>query len=335
MRALVLPAYGPASTLTLRTHPDPTPAAGQIAIRMAGASINPIDWKQMSGAAARWIPLELPAVLGRDVSGTVIAVGAGVADFAVGARVMGRVRGGAFAEVAVGAAGGFVGVPAGLELADAAALPLALLTGAQLVEEAIDARAGETVLVTGATGSVGRAAVFAAKGRGAKVWAGVRGKYVAAARGLGVEGVVALDEAGAGAAAALPELDGIADTVGGETGGGLVAKLPPPPPPPPPPARPRGGGAGGGGGGGEGEADRGEVDLHARRRPAARGAGPGGRRRCAGHPDRPPLPARRGRGSDGVRPEGGRGEGAAAGVKGWSVSVRRARATDVEDSIAD
>ena len=225
MRALVLPAYGPASTLTLRTHPDPTPAAGQIAIRMAGASINPIDWKQMSGAAARWIPLELPAVLGRDVSGTVIAVGAGVADFAVGARVMGRVRGGAFAEVAVGAAGGFVGVPAGLELADAAALPLVLLTGAQLVEEAVDARAGETVLVTGATGSVGRAAVFAAKGRGAKVWAGVRGKYVAAARGLGVEGVVALDEAGAGAAAALPELDGIADTVGGETGGGLVARL--------------------------------------------------------------------------------------------------------------
>jgi NADPH:quinone reductase-like Zn-dependent oxidoreductase len=223
MRALVLPAYGPASTLTVGTLPDPTAGPGEIALRMAGASINPIDWKQMSGAAARWIPLELPAVLGRDVSGTVVAVGSGVKELVVGARVMGRVRGGAFAEIAVGPAAGFVAAPAGLDLADAAALPLVLLTGAQLAEEAIDARAGESVLVTGATGNVGRVAVFAAKGRGAKVWAGVREKYVAAARELGVAGVVILDDAAA--VAALPELDAIADTVGGETGGRLVAKL--------------------------------------------------------------------------------------------------------------
>jgi NADPH:quinone reductase-like Zn-dependent oxidoreductase len=223
MRAVTLPAYGPASSLTLASAPDPTPGPGEIAIRMAGASINPIDWKQMTGAAARWIPLKLPAVLGRDASGTVVAVGAGVTGFAPGARVLGRVPGRAHAEIVVGPAAGFAAAPANLDLADAGALPLVLLTGAQLAEEAVDARAGERILVTGATGSVGRVAVFAAKARGAVVYAGVRAKRAAAAAALGADAVVALDDDAA--IAALPALDGIADTVGGETTQKLLGKL--------------------------------------------------------------------------------------------------------------
>ena len=57
---------------------------------MAGASISPVDWKMRSGAA-RKMPMELPAILGRDVSGTVVAVGPGVTTFSVGARLMGNV----------------------------------------------------------------------------------------------------------------------------------------------------------------------------------------------------------------------------------------------------
>ena len=53
MRAVVLPEYGPPSALQLQTVPDPKPAADQIAVRVAGASINPIDWKQRSGALPR------------------------------------------------------------------------------------------------------------------------------------------------------------------------------------------------------------------------------------------------------------------------------------------
>ena len=225
MRAVVLPEYGPASALELRTLPDPTPGPGAIAVRMAGASVNPVDWKQRSGALAAFMPLALPAVLGRDVSGTVTALGPGVTAFAIGDRVLGRVPGGGYAEIVVAPLPSWARLPAGCNLADAGALPLVLLTGAQLVEEAVDARAGQTILVTGATGSVGRAAVFAARARGAKVWAGVRAKHAAAARSLGADGVVALDDAAD--VARLPVLDGIANTIPGDAVQPLYARLKP------------------------------------------------------------------------------------------------------------
>jgi NADPH:quinone reductase-like Zn-dependent oxidoreductase len=227
MRAIVVPAYGPASVLELRTLPDPTPGPGEVAIRMAGASLNPVDWKQRSGALRDWMPLQFPAVPGRDVSGTVVSVGPGVtgAHLAPGARVLAWIADGAYAEIVLAPAAACVPVPATLELADASALPLVLLTGVQLAEEAVDARAGDVVLVTGATGSVGRVAVFAAKARGAKVIAGVRGKHAAAAAKLGADSVVALDDDAS--LATLPTLDAIADTVGGETALKLLGKLKP------------------------------------------------------------------------------------------------------------
>ena len=223
MRAIVLQHYGPPSVLTLTTVPDPKPKPGEIAVRMSGASINPIDFKQRSGAAKAWFPLDFPAILGRDASGTVVAVGAGVTEFEPGARVLGPVTGGTYAEIVVGPAGGWALAPKNLDLTEAGALPLVLLTGAQLVEEAVDARAGETILVTGATGSVGRVAVFVAKARGAKVYAGVRGSQKAEAEKLRVAGVVAIDDDAE--IEKLPVLDGIADTVNGPTIHKLLAKV--------------------------------------------------------------------------------------------------------------
>jgi NADPH:quinone reductase-like Zn-dependent oxidoreductase len=223
MRAIVLPEYGPPSVLQVQTVPDPTPGPNEIAVRVAGASVNPIDWKQRSGVVRQFFPLKLPAVLGRDAAGTVVALGPGAGTFAIGDRVLGRVPRGGHAEIAVGPVDGWARVPAGMDLADAGALPLVLLTGAQLAEEAVDARAGETVLVTGATGSVGRVAVFAARQRGAKVWAGVRGKYREDAAKLGVDGVVALEDDAE--IAGLPALDGIANTVVGDAVQKLIGKL--------------------------------------------------------------------------------------------------------------
>src|SRR4051812_30126674 len=104
MRAVVLENYGPPSALALVTVPDRKPEPGEIAVRMAGASINPIDFKQRSGVAKAWFPLKFPAILGRDASGTVIAVGAGVTGFEPGARVLGRVPSAAYAEIVVGPA---------------------------------------------------------------------------------------------------------------------------------------------------------------------------------------------------------------------------------------
>lgn len=228
MRAVVLHEYGPPSALTVETVPDPVPVAGEIAVRMAGASVNPVDWKQRSGAAKAFMPLRFPAILGRDASGTVIAVGPGVADpaLAVGARVLGRpANGGGYAEIVVAPVDAWAPLPPKLDLADAGALPLVLLTGAELAEKAMDVRAGQTVLITGATGSVGRVAVYCAKERGARVLAGVRRKHAAAAALLGADGVVALDDPAA--LAALPTLDAIGDTVGGDTIQALLGKVKP------------------------------------------------------------------------------------------------------------
>jgi NADPH:quinone reductase-like Zn-dependent oxidoreductase len=120
---------------------------------------------------------------------------------------------GAYGERVVAKEEAWAVVPENLDLVDAAAIPLVALTGAELVDEGVRPRAGDTVLVTGALGSVGRVAVFVAKRGGVKVWAGVRGAQKDAASALGVDGVVALEDDVD--CRRLPTLDGIADTVGG------------------------------------------------------------------------------------------------------------------------
>ena len=97
------------------------------------------------------------------------------------------------------------------------------LTGDQLVRLAPRAQSGQTVLVTGALGSVGRAAVHAAKKLGVKVIAGVRARQLAEARTLGVSDTVAIDDDAA--IAELAPVDGVADTVGGETAAKLFGKV--------------------------------------------------------------------------------------------------------------
>jgi NADPH:quinone reductase-like Zn-dependent oxidoreductase len=214
MKAIVLTEYGDVDKLQLRDVPEPRVGPGEIKVRVAGASINPVDWKLRTGALKQMMPLELPAILGKDASGQVLEIGSGVSGFEVGARVMGNV-GAAYAEVVVAKAEGWARVPSKLDLVDAAAIPLVSLTGAQLLEQAVNPRTGQTVLVTGAVGGVGRVAVFSAKSRGVKVWAGVRRNQRDEAAKLGVDGIVALDDDRE--LDTLPPLDGIADTVGGET----------------------------------------------------------------------------------------------------------------------
>jgi NADPH:quinone reductase-like Zn-dependent oxidoreductase len=224
MKAVLLTAYGDADTLEFRDMAEPSAGPNELKVRMAGASINPIDWKIRSGGLKAWIPLDLPFILGKDAAGTVVEVGPGVKGFERGERVMGFVEHG-YAEFVVAATDAWAKVPAELDLTDAGALPLVTLTGSQLVEEGLKPRAGDVVLVTGALGGVGRAAVFAAKALGASVWAGVRRRQTADAFKLGTEGIVALDDDTE--LAALPPLDSIADTVGGEVIQKLLARLKP------------------------------------------------------------------------------------------------------------
>jgi NADPH:quinone reductase-like Zn-dependent oxidoreductase len=223
MKAALLLGYGGVDQLEVREVPEPTTGSGQIKIRVVGASINPIDWKLRQGATRPGMKLELPAILGRDAAGEVVELGPGVTRFRVGTRVTGLVMGG-YAERVVAKEEAWAEVPEGLDLVDAAAIPLVSLTGAQLVEEGVRPKAGDTVLVTGAMGSVGRGAVFVAKNLGVRVWAGVRSvQKEAAAAALGVAGVVALDDEAD--CRRLPALDGIADTVGGATTERVLAKV--------------------------------------------------------------------------------------------------------------
>ena len=188
MKAIVLKEYGDPNKLALQEIGEPKPGPGEIKVKVAAAGLNPIDWKLRSGVLKAFMPIEFPSVLGRDVSGEVVELGSGVTQFKVGDKVMGMVQHG-YAEFVTAPASGFTAVPPGLDLTDAAAIPVVALTGTQLIEETANVQSGQTVLVTGAFGGVGRFAIYAAKARGAKVIAGVRTKQLAEAQKLGASSV--------------------------------------------------------------------------------------------------------------------------------------------------
>lgn len=136
IRAVHVHEYGSPDVLTLETVPEPIPGPAEVLIRVAGAAINPVDVKARAGVFGEFLPLTFPAQLGGDVSGTIEAVGSGVSGLAVGDRVMGMLNtfeNGAYAEKVIAPAATLVRVPGGLELADAAAIPMTALTGTQLI----------------------------------------------------------------------------------------------------------------------------------------------------------------------------------------------------------
>jgi NADPH:quinone reductase-like Zn-dependent oxidoreductase len=225
MKAVVLHEYGGPEKLKLEDNvPEPQVSGDTVLVAAAAASVNPIDWKVRSGARQKDFPQTFPTILGRDVSGVVRAVGANVKHFKPGDRVL-ALSNKTYAELVAVSDSDLTHLPDGLDLVDAAAIPLISLTGEQLVRLASKVQKGQTVLVTGALGCVGRAAVHAAKKVGAQVIAGVRKKSLKDAESLGVAGVVAIDDDDA--IASLSPVDAIADTVGGEVAAKLFKKVKP------------------------------------------------------------------------------------------------------------
>src|SRR5271165_6464956 len=225
MRAVRIYEYGGPEKLKFEDRvPDPVMQSGSVLIETAAASVNPIDWKIRSGARQKDFPLELPAILGRDVSGVVRAVGSSVRNFKAGERVL-ALSNATYAELVAVDNSIVTHLPDGVELVDAAAIPLIALTGDQLVRHATTVCSGQTIIVTGALGSVGRAAVHTAKKLGAQVIAGVRKRQMTHARSLDASDIVAIDDPAA--VAKLGLVDAVADTVGGDTGAQLFAKVRP------------------------------------------------------------------------------------------------------------
>ncbi|MFC8125697.1 NADP-dependent oxidoreductase [Streptomyces sp. NPDC057302] len=167
MRAARFHEYGQAQSLVIEQARDPHPGPGEIRVRVAAASVNPIDWKLRAGALRQLIPLELPAVPGRDAAGLVDEIGDGVQGVSVGDRVfgLGGVTG-ATAELAILSA--WAHTPAAWNDEQAAGAGLASVTAMRGLN-ALGRLAGRTLLIEGAAGGVGSAAVEIAVAQDATV----------------------------------------------------------------------------------------------------------------------------------------------------------------------
>ena len=221
MKCVQITEYGDAGKLMYTEVPQPKPEPGQVLVRVLFTSVNPVDWKIRSGAAKDRMPVQFPFVPGRDLAGEVVEVGKEAAGFEPGQKVMGLVWR-TYADYLVASPDELTVIPEGLDPEQAGVLPLVVTTGAQLVEH-LNPKSGQTVLVTGALGSVGRTAVYVAKDYGARVIAGVRGNQKKEAEALGAAQVVAIDHDSE--INDLTELDAIADTVDGDVIGKLLGKL--------------------------------------------------------------------------------------------------------------
>ena len=222
MKASVVSAYGGPEVMKYQDMPDPELGVGDVLVKVAGIGINPEDMLERNGDLKdRW-PMHFPAIIGLDVSGTVIATGDGVTDLKAGERVCGWSYH-TYAELVADKATLFAKVPETMDLVDAAAIPLVGVTGSQLISVAGGLQSGQTVLVSGAAGAVGRCAVYMAKVLGARVMAGVLRSQFDQADSIGADETIALDDPAA--FAMIPQVDIVANTLRGKAATALLAKV--------------------------------------------------------------------------------------------------------------
>jgi NADPH2:quinone reductase len=171
MRAAVVKEFGPILSHRLDSLPDPTPGPGEVLVAIKAAAVNFVDSLVVTGKY-QFLPAR-PFAPGKLPAGVVSALGAGVQDLKVGDRVLTMAEQGGYAErIAVDARACFK-LPPSMSFVDAAAMALVYDTAWFALRERARLRAGESVLVLGATGGVGLAAIGLAKALGARVFAGV------------------------------------------------------------------------------------------------------------------------------------------------------------------
>jgi NADPH:quinone reductase-like Zn-dependent oxidoreductase len=178
MQAIVFTRYGSPDVLQLVEREKPTPTGSQVLIKVYAAATNPLDWHSMRGAPylvrlGGGLRKPKDTRIGADVAGVVEAVGPDVTQFSPGDEVYGTIGAGAFAEYACASEKNFGLKPANLSFEQAAAVPIAGYTALQGLRDAGELKAGEKVLINGASGGVGTFAVQIAKAFGAKEVTGV------------------------------------------------------------------------------------------------------------------------------------------------------------------
>jgi NADPH2:quinone reductase len=239
MKAVRLHAFGGPEALRYEDAPRPSPAPGEILVRVHAIGLNPPDWYLRDGYQSlppEWRPTPaFPLIPGSDVSGEVMAVADDVDDFSIGDNVFAMVRfpagafsgGGAYAQFVSAPASDFALKPRSLDSIHAAGAPMSLLTAWQFL---IDlghtepnpfqdfphhppALAGKTVLINGAGGGVGHLAVQLARWKGARVIAIASGKHEALMRALGADCFI--DYTKTSLEDLSDQVDIVLDTVGG------------------------------------------------------------------------------------------------------------------------
>jgi NADPH:quinone reductase-like Zn-dependent oxidoreductase len=226
MKAARFSTFGGPEVLAIVDLPDPQPGPGQVRIAVRAAGVNASDWKKRKGLMDQ----ELPQTMGYEAAGVVDELGEGVTDVTVGDRVFGFCSDGA-AQAGLAVLSFYAPIPASMDFAVAASLPAAIETAARALDQ-LGVTDGSTVLINGASGNVGGAAVQLAVARGACVIgtaSPANHDYVRSlgaqpvaygegmvdrVRALAPEGVdLALDVAGSGVLPELIELAGGAEHV--------------------------------------------------------------------------------------------------------------------------
>jgi NADPH:quinone reductase-like Zn-dependent oxidoreductase len=214
MRAARIHAAGGPEALRIESIPVPVPAAGEVLVRVHFASVNPVDWKLQERGR-----LPFPATPGGDFSGEVIAVGAGVSDFACGDLVAGIVdqaqRAGSYAEYLTVPATEIVRKPEAFTMAEAAAYPTVAVAAWRYLIQAADVQRGERVLVQGGAGGTGSVIVQIAKARGAYVIATASASNQQYLKQIGADEVI--DYRATRFEDVVRNVDVVVDTVGGDT----------------------------------------------------------------------------------------------------------------------
>lgn len=219
MKAVRVHNYGGPEVLHYEDVPRPAPGAGEVLIRARAASVNPIDWKIRAGYMKEYVPMPLPFIPGYDVSGVVEAVGSGVTHFKKGDEVYARadaVHGhGAYAEYAIAKETETALKPISVDFVHAATVPVAAVTAWRALFDTADLKAGQKVLIHGASGGVGSFAVQLAKWKGAYVYGTASAANLEFVRQLGAD--QAIDYGKSKFEDLVHDADVVLDTIGGET----------------------------------------------------------------------------------------------------------------------
>ncbi|MEO8069684.1 MAG: NAD(P)-dependent alcohol dehydrogenase [Flavobacteriales bacterium] len=190
------PGYGPLESITRISVPLPEPGRGEVRVKVHTSAINPADFKVVLGSMKFLHARNKPLIVGYDFSGTIVAVGAGVKDDAVGDEVFGFLpyspmnRRGAFAEFLIARSSDLAIKPSPVTHAQASAVATSGVSALQAMRDLGGLRSGHRVLITGASGGVGLLAVSIARRLGASVTAVGSGRGLELARLHGAEAVI-------------------------------------------------------------------------------------------------------------------------------------------------